>query len=105
MIKMLCSFKVQKMGQILCVKKVPFRKSGHICAPCSVFFSAMRTIIICSVSSVHKIFVDGVELHAENRLMVCIITDAMLANNRLAFVQYCKFPMYLYPSRDPIIFG
>ena len=30
MTKKLCIFKVQKMGQILCVKKVPFRKSGHI---------------------------------------------------------------------------
>ena len=29
MIKKLRSFKVQKMGQILHVKKVPFRKSGH----------------------------------------------------------------------------
>ena len=30
MIKKLRSFKVQKMGQILRVKKVPFCKSGHI---------------------------------------------------------------------------
>ena len=30
MIKTFQNFKVQKMGQILCVKKVPFRKSGHI---------------------------------------------------------------------------
>ena len=30
MIKKLQSLKVEKMGQILCVKKVPFRKSGHI---------------------------------------------------------------------------
>ena len=29
--KILCSFKVQNMGQNLCVKKVPFCKSGHIC--------------------------------------------------------------------------
>ena len=28
--KKLWSLKVQKMGQILCVKKEPFRKSGHI---------------------------------------------------------------------------
>ena len=31
MIQKLQSLKVEKMGQILCVKKVPFRKSGHIC--------------------------------------------------------------------------
>ena len=30
MIHKLQSLKVEKMGQILCVKKVPFRKSGHI---------------------------------------------------------------------------
>ena len=30
MVKKLQNFKVQKMGQILCVEKVPFRKSGHI---------------------------------------------------------------------------
>ena len=30
MIQKLQSLKVEKMGQILCVKKVPFRKSGHI---------------------------------------------------------------------------
>ena len=29
MIQKLQSLKVEKMGQILCVKKVPFRKSGH----------------------------------------------------------------------------
>ena len=31
-IQKLQSLKVEKMGQILCVKKVPFRKSGHICS-------------------------------------------------------------------------
>ena len=30
MIQKLQSLKVEKMGQILCVKKVPFRKLGHI---------------------------------------------------------------------------
>ena len=30
MIQKLQSLKVEKTGQILCVKKVPFRKSGHI---------------------------------------------------------------------------
>ena len=30
MIQKLQSLKVETMGQILCVKKVPFRKSGHI---------------------------------------------------------------------------
>ena len=30
MIQKLQSLKFEKMGQILCVKKVPFRKSGHI---------------------------------------------------------------------------
>ena len=30
MIQKLQSLKVEKMGQILCVKKVPFCKSGHI---------------------------------------------------------------------------
>ena len=30
MMKNLLSFKFQKMGQILCVKKVTFRKSDHI---------------------------------------------------------------------------
>ena len=29
MIQKLQSLKFEKMGQILCVKKVPFRKSGH----------------------------------------------------------------------------
>ena len=31
MIQKLQRLEVEKMGQILCVKKVPFRKSGHIC--------------------------------------------------------------------------
>ena len=31
MIQTLQRLEVEKMGQILCVKKVPFRKSGHIC--------------------------------------------------------------------------
>ena len=30
MIQKLQRLEVEKMGQILCVKKVPFRKSGHI---------------------------------------------------------------------------
>ena len=30
-ISKLQSLEVEKMSQILCVKKVPFRKSGHIC--------------------------------------------------------------------------
>ena len=29
-VEKLQSFEVQKMGQILCAKKVPFCKSGHI---------------------------------------------------------------------------
>jgi len=32
-IQKLQSFEVQKMGQILCVKKVHFHKSGYICCP------------------------------------------------------------------------
>ena len=34
MIHKLQSLKVEKMGQILCVKKVPFCKSGHIFGLC-----------------------------------------------------------------------
>ena len=52
MIQKLQSLKVEKMGQILCVKKVPFRKSGHICYLGSLKQQVLLCRLIC-VNSRH----------------------------------------------------
>ena len=42
MIKNYEALKSKKMGQILCVKKVPIRKSGHICGSAFVLPQKMQ---------------------------------------------------------------
>ena len=56
MIHKLQSLKVEKMGQILCVKKVPFRKSGHILCQTfeqndfEIFLAGQAVLQMCQIS-------------------------------------------------------